>query len=100
MGGVVRSVTKAVKSVVKGVGKVVSGVVSAVTSPFGASTDVPDYDIGQDQTEAIQGVLINDERNDQTFHRQQRSHIEFICTRCPGNCGIRQIQGQIEITIF
>ena len=61
MGGVVRSVTKAVKSVVKGVGKVVSGVVSAVTSPFGASTDVPDYDIGQDQTEAIQGVLINDE---------------------------------------
>ena len=61
MGGVVRSVTKAVKSVVKGVGKIVSSVVSAVTSPFGASTDVPDYDIGQDQTEAIQGVLINDE---------------------------------------
>ena len=61
MGSIVRSVTNAVKSVVKGVGKVVSGVVSAVTSPFGASTDVPDYDIGQDQTEAIEGVLINDE---------------------------------------
>ena len=59
MGGVVRSITKAVKGVVKGVGKVVGSVVSAVTSPFGASTDVPDYDIGQDQTEAIQGVLVN-----------------------------------------
>ena len=61
MGGVVRSVTKAVKGVVKGVGKVIGGVVSAVTSPFGASTDVPDYDIGQDQTQAIQGVLLNQE---------------------------------------
>ena len=61
MGGVVRSVTKAVKGVVKGVGKVIGGVVSAVSSPFGASTDVPDYDIGQDQTQAIQGVLLNQE---------------------------------------
>lgn len=61
MGGVVRSIGKAVKGVVKGVGKVISGVVSAVSSPFGASTDVPDYDIGQDQTQAIQGVLLNQE---------------------------------------
>ena len=59
MGGVVRSVTKAVKKVVKGVGKVVSSVASAVTSPFGASIDTPDYDIGQDQQQAIQGVLLN-----------------------------------------
>ena len=61
MGGVVKSIGRAVKGVVKGVSKVIGGVVSAVTSPFGASTDVPDYDIGQDQTQAIQGVLLNQE---------------------------------------
>ena len=63
MGGVVRSITKAVKGVVKGVGKVISGVVSAVTSPFGASTDVPDYDIGHTSRRATarpSGILAVD----------------------------------------
>jgi hypothetical protein len=55
----VKAVTKVVKSAVKAVTKVVSGIVSAVTSPFGMNIDVPDYDIGQDQTQAIQGVLLN-----------------------------------------
>jgi hypothetical protein len=65
MGGVVRSITKAVKKVVKTVikvvTKVVGSVVSAITSPFGANIDIPDYgfDGGQDQSNAIQGVLIN-----------------------------------------
>jgi hypothetical protein len=59
MGRALKSITRAVKKVVSGVGKVVSGVVSAVSSPFGASIDTPDYDIGQDQQEAIQGVLVN-----------------------------------------
>lgn len=59
MGSVFRAVKKVVKKVTSTVGKVVSGVVSAVTSPFGASIDTPDYDIGTDQTEAIQGVLLN-----------------------------------------
>jgi predicted phage tail protein len=59
MGGVVRAVTNAVKSVVKAVSKVISSVVSAVTSPFGMNIDVPDFDIGTDQSQAIQGVLIN-----------------------------------------
>jgi hypothetical protein len=54
-----RAVKKAVKAVVKTVSKVVSGVVSAVTSPFGMNIDVPDYDIGTDQSQAIQGVLVN-----------------------------------------
>ena len=59
MGSVVRAVKKVVKKVVKTVSKVVSGIVSAVTSPFGMNIDVPDYDIGQDQSQAIQGVLLN-----------------------------------------
>jgi len=59
MGGAVRAVKKVVKAAVKVVSKVVSGVVSAVSSPFGMNIDVPDYDIGTDQSQAIQGVLIN-----------------------------------------
>ena len=63
MGSVVRKITKtvskAVKGVVKAVTNVVSGLVSAISSPFGANIDVPDYDIGTDQSEAIQGVLLN-----------------------------------------
>lgn len=55
----VKAVTKVVKGAVKAVTKVVSGIVSAVTSPFGMNIDVPDYDIGQDQSQAIQGVLLN-----------------------------------------
>lgn len=54
-----KAAKKAVKAVVKVVSKVVSGLVSAVTSPFGMNIDVPDYDIGQDQAQAIQGVLLN-----------------------------------------
>jgi hypothetical protein len=56
---IVKGATKLVKSAVKAVSKVVSGIVSAVTSPFGMNIDVPDYDIGQDQAQAIQGVLLN-----------------------------------------
>jgi len=59
MGGAVRAVKKVVKKAVKVVSKVVSGVVSAVSSPFGMNIDVPDYDIGTDQSQAIQGVLVN-----------------------------------------
>ena len=63
MGSVVRKITKtvskAVKGVVKAVTNVVSGLVSAISSPFGANIDVPDYDIGTDQSQAIQGVLLN-----------------------------------------
>lgn len=61
MGGAVRAVKKVVKKAVKVVTNVVSSVASAVTSPFGMNIDVPDFDIpgGQDQSQAIQGVLIN-----------------------------------------
>lgn len=65
MGGVVRKITKTIKKVVKAVvkvvTKVVSSVVSAVTSPFGTNIDIPDYNLpsGQDQSSAIQGVLLN-----------------------------------------
>ena len=54
-----RAAKKLVKTLVKGVTSVVSSLVSAITSPFGANIDVPDYDIGTDQAEAIQGVLLN-----------------------------------------
>tara|TARA_A100001388_G_scaffold157848_1_gene117738 strand:+ start:7333 stop:9282 length:1950 start_codon:yes stop_codon:yes gene_type:complete len=56
---VTRPFVKAAKAIVKGFTNVVSGLVSAITSPFGANIDVPDYDIGTDQAEAIQGVLLN-----------------------------------------
>ena len=48
-----------VKKAIDLVGKVVGGLVSAITSPFGMNIDVPDYDIGEDQSQAIQGVLLN-----------------------------------------
>lgn len=56
---VTRPFVKAAKAIVKTITNVVSGLVSAITSPFGANIDVPDYDIGTDQSEAIQGVLLN-----------------------------------------
>ena len=59
MGGVVKSVTNVVKKAVKAIVNVVGGVVSAISSPFGMNIDVPDYDIGTDQSQAIQGVLVN-----------------------------------------
>jgi len=59
MGSVVKAVTKVVKKAVKAVVNVVGGVVSAISSPFGMNIDVPDYDIGTDQSQAIQGVLVN-----------------------------------------
>lgn len=61
--GFFRSITRAVTNLVKGavnlVSKVVSSIVSAVTSPFGMNIDVPDYGIGTDQAQAIEGVLLN-----------------------------------------
>ncbi len=54
-----KAAKKALKKAVKLFSKVISGVVSAVTSPFGMNIDVPDYDIGTDQSQAIQGVLLN-----------------------------------------
>ena len=59
MGGVVKGVVKVVKKAAKAVVNVVSGVFSSITSPFGMNIDVPDYDIGVDQSTAIQGVLVN-----------------------------------------
>ena len=54
-----RSIVNVVQKAVKVVANIVSSLVSAVTSPFGIKMDVPDYGIGQDQTDAIQGVLLN-----------------------------------------
>ena len=59
MGNPFKAIKKAVKKAIKIVSKVVGGLVSAVTSPFGMNIDVPDYDIGTDQSQAIQGVLLN-----------------------------------------
>jgi hypothetical protein len=59
MGNPFKAIKKAVKKVIKVISKVVGGLVSAVTSPFGMNIDVPDYDIGTDQSQAIQGVLLN-----------------------------------------
>jgi len=54
-----KAAAKLVKKAIDLVGKVVGGLVSAITSPFGMNIDVPDYDIGEDQSQAIQGVLLN-----------------------------------------
>ena len=54
-----KAAKKLIKKAFDLVGKVVGSLVSAITSPFGMNIDVPDYDIGQDQSQAIQGVLLN-----------------------------------------
>ena len=55
----IKIIKKTIKKAIDLVGKVVGGLVSAITSPFGMNIDVPDYDIGEDQSQAIQGVLLN-----------------------------------------
>lgn len=56
---IIDTVTDVGKGVVNAVGGVVGGVVDAVTSPFSMDVTIPDYDVGVDQTQAIQGVLLN-----------------------------------------
>ena len=50
---------KIFRAITKPFEKIFKAIVSAITSPFGMNIDVPDYDIGTDQTAAIQGVLVN-----------------------------------------
>ena len=45
-------------AIVGGIKKLVGKVVSIITSPFGVNVDIPDYDIGVDQTAAIEGALV------------------------------------------
>ena len=54
-----KAVTNIFKKAFQLIGKVIKGIVSAVTSPFGMNISTPDYDIGQNQAEQIQGVLVN-----------------------------------------
>jgi hypothetical protein len=39
-------------------GSIIKGIANVLTSPFGAKIDSPDYNTGQDQRDAIQGVLL------------------------------------------
>mgnify|MGYP003631230583 CR=1 FL=1 len=53
-----KAVTKLISGIIGAVKGIVGAVISVITSPFGVNLDVPDYDIGVDQTGSIQGVLV------------------------------------------
>jgi len=54
-GGIIGDI---IGGIIGGIGNLVGKVFGAITSPFGVNIDVPDYDIGVDQTAAITGALV------------------------------------------
>ena len=57
--GLLKKIFKPIVKIFEKAVSLVAKVFSAITSPFGMNIDVPDYDIGTNQADAIQGVLVN-----------------------------------------